>query len=134
MRCVHLHQQDTHFVGQLLRSLKTRSQGPRIQRSMAALVIPGYNPAGRRSDYEADVTDTPSTKVPVSVKELIRRINATLPEWKQFKFTRNDPVARQLFGDYYIIDLRTHVPTLGKDVERFARDLGVLKPWETVRW
>jgi hypothetical protein len=80
------------------------------------------------------VTDTPSTKVPVSVKELIRRINATLPEWKQLKFTRSDPVARQLFGDYYIIDLRTHVPTLGKDVEQFARDLGVLKPWETVRW
>jgi len=80
------------------------------------------------------VTDTPSTKVPVSVKELIRRINGTLPEWKQFKFTRSDPVARQLFGDYYIIDLRTHVPTLGKDVEQFARDLGVLKPWETVRW
>jgi hypothetical protein len=80
------------------------------------------------------VTDTPSTKAPVSVKELIQRINATLPEWKQFNFTRGDPVARQLFGDYYIIDLRTHVPTLGKDVEQFARDLGVLKPWETVRW
>ena len=78
------------------------------------------------------MTDTLSTKVPVSVKELARRINATLPELKQFKFT--DPVARQLFGDYYIIDLRTHVPTLGKDVEQFARDLGVLKPWETVRW
>jgi hypothetical protein len=77
------------------------------------------------------VTDTPSTKVPVSVKELIRRINATLPEWKQFKFTRGDPV---IFGDYYILDLRTHLPTLGKDVEQFARDLGVLKPWETVRW
>ena len=61
--------------------------------------------------------------MPVSVKELIRRINGTLPEWKQFKFTRSDPVARQLFGDYYIIDLRTHVPTLGKDVEQFARDL-----------
>ena len=66
--------------------------------------------------------------MPVSVKELIRRIHATLPEWKQFKFTRSDPVARQLFGDYYILDLRTHLPTLGKDVEQFARDLGVLKP------
>ena len=72
--------------------------------------------------------------LPVSVKELIRRIDAALPEWKQFKFTRNDPIARQLFGDYYIVDLRTHVATLGKDVEQFARDLGVLKPWETVRW
>jgi hypothetical protein len=62
----------------------------------------------------------------VSVKELIRRINATLPEWKQFKFTRSDPVARLLFGDCYILDLRTHIPTLGKDVEQFARDLGCL--------
>ena len=80
------------------------------------------------------MTGTPNTKVPVSVKELIRRINATLPEWKQFKFTRSDPVARQLFGEYYILDLRTHLPTLGKDVEQFARDLGVLKPWEMVKW
>ena len=48
------------------------------------------------------------------IQELIWRIKAALPEWKQFKFTRNDPVAHQLFGDYYIVDLRTHVPTLGK--------------------
>jgi hypothetical protein len=84
--------------------------------------------------YEADVTDIPSTKAPVSVQELIRRIKAALPEWKQFKFTGNDPVARQLFGDYYILDLQTHIPILGKDVEKFARDLGVLKPWETLKW
>ena len=88
----------------------------------------------RRSGYEVDVTDTPSGKEPVSVQELIWRIKAALPEWKQFKFTRDDPLARQLFGDYYILDLRTHIPTLGKDVERFARDLGVLKPWEIVKW
>jgi hypothetical protein len=56
-----------------------------------------------------------------------------LPEWQQFKFTRNDPVARRLFGDYYIIDLRTHVPILGKDIEQLGRDLGVLKPWETLK-
>ena len=60
--------------------------------------------------------------------------DAALPEWKQFKFTRNDPVARQLFGDFYVIDLRTHVPTLGNDIEQFARDLGVLKPWEAINW
>ena len=59
-----------------------------------------------------DVTDTPSTRVPVPIQELIWRIKAALPEWKQFKFTRNDPVAHQLFGDYYIVDLRTHIPTL----------------------
>ena len=70
----------------------------------------------------------------MSVQELIRRIKAALPEWKQFKFTRNDPVARQLFGDYYILDLRTHIPTLGNDIENFARDLGVLKPWKTLKW
>jgi len=64
----------------------------------------------RRSGYEVDVTDTPSGKAPVWVQELIRRIKGALPEWKQFKFTGNDPVAHQLFG---------------------ARDLGVLKPWET---
>jgi hypothetical protein len=80
------------------------------------------------------VTDTPSTKAPVPVDELIRRIKAALPEWKQFKFTRNDPVARQLFGDFYVIDLRTHVPTLGNDIEQFARDLGVRKPWEAINW
>jgi len=64
---------------------------------------------------------------------LVRRIRDALPEWQQFKFTRNDPVARRLFGDYYIIDLRTHVPILGKDIEQLGRDLGVLKPWETLK-
>jgi hypothetical protein len=38
----------------------------------------------RRSGYEVDVTDTPSGKEPVSVQELIWRIKAALPEWKQF--------------------------------------------------
>ena len=56
----------------------------------------------------------PTRKVPVSVHELVRRIRDALPEWQQFKFTRNDPLARRLFGDYYIIDLRTHVPILGR--------------------
>ncbi len=76
---------------------------------------------------------TQARKVPVPVYELVRRIMDALPEWQQFKFTRNDPVARRLFGDYYIIDLRTHVPTLGKDIEKLGRDLGVLKPWETLK-
>ncbi len=67
-----------------------------------------------------DVTDTPSGKELVSVQELIQRIKAALPDWKQFKFTRDDPVARQLFGDYYILDLRTHIPKLGKDVEQLS--------------
>ena len=75
----------------------------------------------------------PTRKVPVPVHELVRRIRDALPEWQQFKFTRNDPVARSLFGDYYIIDLRTHVPILGKDIEQLGRDLGVLKPWETLK-
>ena len=52
---------------------------------------------------------------------------------QQFKFTRNDPLARRLFGDYYIIDLRTHVPILEKDIEQLGRDLGVLKPVETLK-
>jgi hypothetical protein len=82
----------------------------------------------------ADVADPPPTrKVPVSVHELVRRIRDALPEWQQFKFTRNDPLARRLFGDYYIIDLRTHVPILEKDIEQLGRDLGVLKPWETLK-
>jgi hypothetical protein len=79
----------------------------------------------RRSGHEVDVTDTPSGKAPVSVQELIQRIKTALPEWKQFKLTRDGPVARQLFGDYYTLDLRTHIPILGNDIEKFARDLGV---------
>ncbi len=57
----------------------------------------------------------PNRKTPVLVHELVRRIKDALPEWQRFKFTRDDPLARSLFGDYYIIDLRSHVPTLGKD-------------------
>ena len=75
----------------------------------------------------------PTRKVAVPVHELVRRIEDALPEWQQFKFTRSDPVARSLFGDYYIIDQRTHVPILGKDIEQLGRDLGVLKPWEALR-
>jgi hypothetical protein len=87
---------------------------------MAASVVPGYNltAGAQKRVMKADVTDTPSTKAPVSVQELIWRIKAALPEWKQFKFTRNDPVARQLFGDYYILDLRTHIPILGARPDR----------------
>jgi hypothetical protein len=75
----------------------------------------------------------PTRKVPIPVHESVRPIRDALPEWRQFKFTRNDPVARSLFGDYYIIDLRTHVPILGKDIEQLGRDLCVLKPWETLK-
>jgi hypothetical protein len=74
--------------------------------------------------------DQTTTKMPVSVHELVHRIRGALPKWQQFKLTRNDPVARSIFGDYLIIDLRTHVPTLGRDIEQLGRDLGVLKPWE----
>ena len=59
----------------------------------------------------------PTRKVPAPVHELVRRIRDALPEWQQFRFTRNDSVAGSLFGDYYIIDLRTHVPILGRDIE-----------------
>ena len=52
--------------------------------------------------------------------------SGAFPKRQQFKFARNDQVARGLSGDYYIIDLRTHVPILGKDIGQLGRDLGVL--------
>jgi predicted ATPase len=53
--------------------------------------------------------------VPVSVKELIRRINATLPEWKQLKFARN------------VETLKSAEPDASKAEEHFKRALAVAR-------
>jgi hypothetical protein len=47
--------------------------------------------------------------------------------------TQNDAVARQLFGGDYILDLQTHVPTLGKDLEQSARDQTETRNCQTCR-
>jgi hypothetical protein len=76
------------------------------------------------------------TKVPVTMRALIQRINRKLrPQEQTFCATRG-PIygqARNELGDYYVRDWEsrgawpTHV-----DPEDFGRKLGVLRPWERV--
>ena len=70
--------------------------------------------------------------VPVSERALIARINRKLPEHEKLKKLRGSRWEHDL-GQYYIIDqnmnaiLHKHI-----DIEELARELGALKPWESL--
>ena len=70
--------------------------------------------------------------VPVSERALIARINRKLPEHEKLKKLRGSRWENDL-GQYYIIDqnmnaiLHKHI-----NVEELARELGAIKPWESL--
>lgn len=72
-------------------------------------------------------------KVTVSLRATIQRINRKLkPDLQSVKTARGERL-RQEVGDYYIIDYdRNYVADKDIDPEAYARELGVLQPWETV--
>ena len=74
------------------------------------------------------------TKVPVSMRALIQRINRKLAQDEQIlRATRGDGRTRQEFGDYYIVNTRTNgVDANHVDPEELARELKVLRDWEEV--
>ena len=71
--------------------------------------------------------------MPVSMRAVIQRINRKLkPDLEMLKATRGERMRRE-FGDYYVIDFRRNFVTHTRvDPEEMARDLGVLKEWETL--
>jgi len=73
------------------------------------------------------------TKVPVSERALIQRINRKLrPDDEILKVARGAR-AEQDCGRYYIVDFRKNIMmTKDVDPEALARELGVLRDYEQV--
>lgn len=71
------------------------------------------------------------TSVPVSERAVIQRINRALaPRGKKMCKTRGERAYLEL-GDYYVIDIsRNRIVDQNIGLEAFARELGVLAPYE----
>lgn len=74
---------------------------------------------------------TTATKVPVTTRALIQRINRKLSsEMMQLKTTRGERWRNDL-GDYYIIDVNKNIVVRAHlDLEELSKELGCLSPWE----
>ena len=72
-------------------------------------------------------------RVPVTVRALIQRINRKLAlQDESLRKARTENV-RLTVGDYYIVDvMRNCIAHREVDIEEQGRQLGALKPWETV--
>ena len=70
-------------------------------------------------------------KVPVTTRAVVQRINRKLKDkGQQLRATRGAS-ARSHLGDYYVIDHeRNFVIDQHAILKTWARDLGVLQPWE----
>jgi hypothetical protein len=82
-----------------------------------------------------DVAKKRRNKMPVSERAIIQRINRKLkPALEALKVARSERMRLDV-GQYYIIDYRMNA-ILHHDVdpEALGRELGVLKPWEEVRY
>ena len=73
-------------------------------------------------------------KVAISERALTQRINRKLASDMKRLCKARGNVSRDV-GDYYVINYRINaVMQKDVDVEKLARELGVLKAWETVTW
>jgi hypothetical protein len=73
------------------------------------------------------------SKVPVSMRAIIQRINRKLkPDDEALKIARGEAL-RQQVGDYYRLNFRINgITGMDVDPEALARELGVLHDWEQV--
>jgi hypothetical protein len=72
-----------------------------------------------------------SQRVPVTLRALTARINRHLAGQGQTLKRARGMTARAALGEHYLVDLvRNHVAARHVDIERLARDLGVLAGWE----
>lgn len=72
-------------------------------------------------------------KVPVTPRALIQRINRRLATDNEVLKAARGARMQQEVGDYYIVDLsRNAVTRTSANPEKLARELGVLKDWETL--
>jgi hypothetical protein len=75
-----------------------------------------------------------TTKYPMTQRNLILRINRKLKaDDRQLKVARSG-LAEQQVGRFYVVDVRgDYIVEKDVDLEEFARDIDVLKPWEQVQ-
>jgi hypothetical protein len=72
-------------------------------------------------------------RVPVSERALTQRINRHLvhDDKALVKSRQGSAARREGYGEWYTIDTRRNQADRGDiDLEKFARELGVLRPWE----
>jgi hypothetical protein len=76
---------------------------------------------------------TSKTKIPVTTRAVVQRINRKLKlDSEMLKAARGQ--MRQEVGDYHVIDWnKKYVTHTRVNLEKMARDLDVLKPWEEVK-
>ena len=68
-------------------------------------------------------------KVPISKRALVQRLRRAL--WAEGKHLRTARAhKRKLFGHYYLVGPKELVENV--DIEKLARDLGLLKPGESL--
>lgn len=76
------------------------------------------------------MSEASTNRVPVAARALLTRINRHL-DGIALKKAKGHAAAD--LGAYYVLDLRTNEVTARHvDIEKMARDLHLLKPWETV--
>jgi hypothetical protein len=69
-------------------------------------------------------------KAPVTMRAVIARINRKLDGLK-LKVSRGEMVRRE--SNYFLLHLKQNTITpLKKDIESYAREIGVLKEWEEI--
>lgn len=74
-----------------------------------------------------------ATKIPVSERALVARINRKLRQDAEALHRSRGTRFWSDLGDYYIVDFRRNSLVRGHvDIEELAHELGVLKPWESL--
>jgi hypothetical protein len=74
---------------------------------------------------------TKHPKLPVSERAVIQRINRKLKSDNEM--VRKARGSARSLGEYYVIDFnRNWITGQNVDIEELARELGVLREWETV--
>jgi hypothetical protein len=79
-------------------------------------------------------TKTATTKAPVARQALIARINRKLAHDSE-KLRKSSAKSESTLGEYYVVSTEpgaSGVIHTDVDVEDWARELGVLQPWEEV--
>jgi hypothetical protein len=71
--------------------------------------------------------------VPVTERALLVRVNRKLTKEGQERLKAAKGKARETLGDYYLLDLRRNeVKAPHVQLEPYARELGVLEPYEAL--
>ena len=71
----------------------------------------------------------------ITLSALIKRINRKLVKTEEILRKWRGPGLEAQMGDYYIVDLRSNAVVRGHlDPEDFGREIGVLRPGESVVW